>query len=102
MKIIECLIFDQVRLSSVIERGGTLYNKTQMELNRSIDPALKQPRRFEVLLLSLQSNLYITALYSGTPNGSVPQNICSSGNFSLAGRFGKNNMSLKGEIVAGK
>ena len=33
-----------------------------MEQNRSIDPALKQPRRFEVLFLSLQSNLDITAL----------------------------------------
>ena len=33
-----------------------------MEQNRSIDPALKQPRRFEVLFLSSQSNLYVTAL----------------------------------------
>ena len=32
---------------------------------------------------------------SGAPNGSVPQNICSSGQFLLAGRFGKNNMSLE-------
>ena len=32
---------------------------------------------------------------SGAPSGSVPQNICSSGQFSLAGRFGKNNMSLE-------
>ena len=32
---------------------------------------------------------------SGEPNGSVPQNICSSGQFLLAGRFGKNIMSLK-------
>ena len=26
-----------------------------------------------------------------------PQNICSSGKFLLAGRFGKNNMSLEGK-----
>ena len=32
---------------------------------------------------------------SGAPNGSVPQNICSSGKFLLAGRFGQNNMSLE-------
>ena len=32
---------------------------------------------------------------SGAPNGSVPQNICSSGQFLLAGRFGKSNMSLE-------
>ena len=32
---------------------------------------------------------------SGAPNGSVPQNICSSGKFLLAGRFGKSNMSLE-------
>ena len=31
------------------------------------------------------------------PNGSVPQNICSSGNFLLGGRRGRNNMSLKGK-----
>ena len=36
--------------------------KARMEQNRSIDPALKQLRRFEVLFLSLQSNLNITAL----------------------------------------
>ena len=28
---------------------------------------------------------------SGAPNGSVPQNICSSGTFLLAGRCGRNN-----------
>ena len=43
-----------------------------------------------------------TIVFTVAPNGFVPQNICSSGNFLLAGRFGKNNMSLKGEIVAGK
>ena len=32
---------------------------------------------------------------AGAPNGSVPQNICSSGKFLLAGRFGQNNMSLE-------
>ena len=62
-KKIECYIFERVRLSSVIKRSGALYRKTRMEQNRSIDPALKQPRRFEVLFLSLQSNLYVTALY---------------------------------------
>ena len=30
------------------------------------------------------------------PIGFVPQNICSSANFLLAGKFGKNNMSLEG------
>ena len=34
---------------------------------------------------------------TGTANGSVPQNICSSGNFSLVGRFGKINISLEGK-----
>ena len=38
---------------------------------------------------------------AGAPNGSVPQNICSSGKFLLAGRFGKIKMSLE-ESVAGK
>ena len=37
--------------------------KTRMKLNRPVDLALKQPRRYKVLFLSLQSNLYITALY---------------------------------------
>ena len=40
-------------------------------------------------------------LYSGAPNGSVPQNICSSGTFLLAGRCGRNNRPWK-ESVAGK
>ena len=40
-------------------------------------------------------------LYSGAPNGSVPQNICSSGTFLLAGRCGRNNSPWK-ESVAGK
>ena len=40
-------------------------------------------------------------LTSGASNGSVPQNICSSGTFLLAGRCGRNNSPWK-EIVAGK
>ena len=44
-------------------------------------------------------SLYVTVRTeksrSGAPNGSVPQNICSSGKFLLAGRFGQNNMSLE-------
>ena len=38
---------------------------------------------------------------SGAPNGSVPQNICFSGTFLLAGRCGRNNSPWK-ESVAGK
>ena len=34
---------------------------------------------------------------TGAANGSVTQNICSSGNFLLAGRFGKINISLEGK-----
>ena len=37
---------------------------------------------------------------TGAPNGSVPQNICSSGTFLLAGRCGRNNSPWK-ESVAG-
>ena len=37
----------------------------------------------------------------GAPNGSVPQNICPSGTFLLAGRCGRNNSPWK-ESVAGK
>ena len=40
-------------------------------------------------------------LDAGAPNGSVPQNICSSGTFLLAGRCGRNNSPWK-ESVAGK
>ena len=40
------MLFERVQLDWVIERSGTLYKKTRMEQNRSIDPALKQPRRF--------------------------------------------------------
>ena len=39
--------------------------------------------------------------WAGAPNGSVPQNICSSGTFLLAGRCGRNNIPWK-ESVAGK
>ena len=39
--------------------------------------------------------------FSGAPNGSVPQNICSSGTVLLAGRCGRNNSPWK-ESVAGK
>ena len=39
--------------------------------------------------------------YTGAPNGSVPQNICSSGTFLLAGRCGRNNSPWK-ESVARK
>ena len=42
-----------------------------------------------------------TLLNSGAPNGSVPQNICFSGTFLLAGRCGRNNSPWK-ESVAGK
>ena len=40
-------------------------------------------------------------LASGAPNGSVPQNICSSDTFLLAGRCERNNSPWK-ESVAGK
>ena len=49
---LECFIFERVRLSSVIERSGTLCRKTRVEQNRPVDQALKHPRRFEVLFLS--------------------------------------------------
>ena len=39
--------------------------------------------------------------FTGAPNGSVPQNICSIGTFLLAGRCGRNNSPWK-ESVAGK
>ena len=39
--------------------------------------------------------------HSGAPNGSIPQNICSSCKFLLAGRCGRNNSPWK-ESVAGK
>ena len=45
--------------------------------------------------------LAVLAMFSGAPNGSVPQNICSSGTFLLAGRCGRNNSPWK-ESVAGK
>ena len=37
------------------------------------------------------------AKYTGAPNESAPQNVCSSGKFLLAERFGQNNMSLEGK-----
>ena len=40
-------------------------------------------------------------MLTGAPNGSVPQTICSSGTFLLAGRCGRNNSPWK-ERVAGK
>ena len=43
----------------------------------------------------------ISAQEPGAPNGSVPQNICSSCKFLLAGRCEKNNSPWK-ESVAGK
>ena len=48
------------------------------------------------------NGLFLISLYhSGAPNGSVPQNICSSGTFLLAGRCERNNSPWK-ESVAGK
>jgi len=51
----------------------------------------------EILFTRLLSTRYPFLLYchllfsvlSGAPNGCVPQNICFSGKFLLAGRFGK-------------
>ena len=45
--------------------------------------------------------LSITLEFTGAPNGSVPQNICSSCKFLLARRCGRNNSPWK-ESVAGK
>ena len=47
---------------------------------------------FIVLVLSS-----VEGIVPGAPNGSVLQNICSSGNFLLAGRCGSNVMSLEGK-----
>ena len=46
---IERSVFQLFRTKD-IERSGTLYKKSRMEQNRSIDPSLKQPRRFEGLV----------------------------------------------------
>ena len=45
-------------------------------------------------MLKLSPDTDVEGADTGAPNGSVPQNICSSGKFLLAGRFGKN-MSLE-------
>ena len=39
---------------------------------------------------------------AGALNGSVPRYICSSGNFLLARRFGRNNMSPEGKSCSEK
>ena len=39
----------------------------------------------------------LATLNAAAPIASVPQNICSTGQFLLAGRFGKNSMSLEGK-----
>ena len=49
----------------------------------------------------VKSAILINPRQTGAPNGSVPQNICSSGTFLLAGRCGRNNSPWK-ESVAGK
>ena len=43
-----------------------------------------------------------TPTESGAPNGSVPQNICSSCQFLLAGRCGRNNSPWKESVVGKK
>ena len=41
-------------------------------------------------------------LHSGAPNGSVPQNICSSGQFLLAGRCGRMALGKKQYVLGRK
>ena len=52
-------------------------------------------------ILRLSFLVRFNCIYTGAPNGSVHQNICSSGKFLLAGRCGRNNSPWK-ESVAGK
>ena len=54
-----------------------------------------------IVLSSFYQLIFYSEKFSGAPNGSVPQNICSSGTFLLAGRCGRNNSPWK-ESVAGK
>ena len=64
------------------------------ELHRSVTTRdLKKER--PVFRCSVSTFLQLVVACSGAPNGSVPQNICSSCKFLLAGRFGQNNMSLE-------
>ena len=77
LKKIECFILEWVRLSSVIERSEVelFTKKTRMEQNRSIDPALKQLRLFEVLVpfitvfpyseLTLSTDYSLQKVYQG-------------------------------------
>ena len=53
-------------------------------------------KRSKVLTIFTQLSRSLN-VRTGAPIGSVPQNICSTGQFLLAGRFGKNNMSLEGK-----
>ena len=46
--------------------------------------------------------LNLLYIVSGAPNGSVLQNICSSGTFLLAGRCGRNNSPWKESVVGKK
>ena len=64
-----------------------------MILEKNQNLTVQECNKFYVELLN--------SLISGAPNGSVPQNICSSGTFLLAGRCGRNNSPWK-ESVAGK
>ena len=52
-------------------------------------------RRVQNIRIRLDGAFWRTS--AGAPNGSVPRNICSSANSSLAGRSGKNNLSLEGK-----
>ena len=54
-----------------------------------------------VMLQCVLFNYPNFSLRAGAPNGSVPQSICSSGTFLLAGRCERNNSPWK-ESVAGK
>ena len=74
--------------------AGEINRKNPSNLNSHM--LIKKSQAILKHFIDLKFSLRFT-LHGGAPNGSVPQNICSSGNILLAGRFRKINMSLDGK-----
>ena len=92
-RVAKCAISEESFLPGRACLPIRLYARVYLECRSSIK---KQKQNRET---KKKSKRYIrdNRVNTGAANGSVPQNICSSGQVLLVGRCGRNDMSLEGK-----
>ena len=92
-RVAKCAISEESFLPGRACLPIRLYARVYLECRSSI----KNKNKIEETKKKSKRYIRDSRVNTGAANGSVPQNICSSGQVLLAGRCGRNDMSLEGK-----